>query len=439
MSYSEIGPSVKAYSALPTLKLSFQLRPSALLLALLFVFSLGCSKAKLEHHEYMYVSAAETHLRDRVATLYGKVGTVGNGERVEILEKQRRFFRVRTDKGQEGWIEERSLVPQEVYDGFQQLAKDSSGIPVQAHGTTRAELNMHLTPARDGEHLYQLKEGEKLEILKRTTSDKNAKKAPPPTAAKPAATAAKTSKPSAKEAGSKTRATSKTSASTKTTAFESSTATPSSAEPPPPPPPVMEDWYLVRDPAGRVGWVLLRMVDLDIPLDVAQYAEGQRIMGYFVLNTVEETQDDETKQVPQYLVLLNQPKDGLTWDYNQIRVFTRNRAKHRYETAYRERNMEGYLPVSVGHQYFDKEGDLPTFTIRKMNDSGQIVSTTYKLNGPIVHRVPTPEEEAAEKAKHDADLAARQQSAAERRQKAGAAPTPSSSHKKKHHKKQTTG
>ena len=75
--------------------------------------------------QYMYVSAAETSLRDRVATMYNKVGTVENGERVEVLEKQRRFLRVRTDKGQEGWIEERSLVPQDVYDGFQKLAQDN--------------------------------------------------------------------------------------------------------------------------------------------------------------------------------------------------------------------------------------------------------------------------------------------------------------------------
>ena len=73
----------------------------------------------------------------------------------------------------------------------------------------------------------------------------------------------------------------------------------------------MEDWYLVRNSLGQVGWVLMRMVDLDVPLDVAQYAEGQRIVGYFVLNTVQETIDGEQKQVPQYLVLLNQPKDGL--------------------------------------------------------------------------------------------------------------------------------
>ncbi len=382
----------------------------------------------------MYVSAAETSLRDRVATLYGKVGTVHNGDRVEILEKQRRFLRVKTDKGQEGWIEERSLIPQEVYDGFQQLAKDSSGIPTQAHGTTRAELNMHLTPSRDGEHLYQLADGAKVEILKRATTDKNAKKPAPAPASKPLKpdTEPKQSKASPPPSKAPSHAASPKPVSAKVTSLASTPAAP--GEPPPAPKPIMEDWYLVRGPAGRVGWVLLRMVDLDVPLDVAQYAEGQRITSYFVLNTVEETEDGQSKQEPQYLMLLNEPKDGLAWDYNQVRVFTRNRARHRYETAYRERNLEGYLPVQVGHQNFDKEGDLPTFTIRKMNDSGQIVPVTYKLNGPIVRRVPTPEEEAAEKAKHDADLAARQKSAQERHQNGGAAPKQSSSHKK-HHKK----
>jgi len=421
---------------LPNLETSRRLRYPDLLLAALLAISIACSKAKLEHHEYMYVSAAETSLRDRVATLYGKVGQVHNGERVEVLERQRRFTRVRTDKGQEGWIEERSLVSQEVYDGFQQLAKDSSSIPAQAHGTTRAELNMHLTPARDGEHLYQLKEGEKLEVLKRATTDKNAKKmAPaspsgkPPQPTSPAKRAkdvlpgANTpKKPSASDKPVSAKASESPSALATTPAIE-----------PPPPKPVMEDWYLVRNPAGRVGWVLLRMVDLDVPLDVAQYAEGQRITGYFVLNSVEETIDGEVKHEPQYLVLLNEPKDGLPWDYNQIRVFTRNRSRHRYETAYRERNLEGYLPVEVGHQTFDKEGDLPTFTIRKMNDSGEIVATTYKLNGPIVRRVPTPEELAAEKAKHEAEMAGRQKAAAERRQKGGTAPKQNSTHKKKHH------
>ena len=288
---------------------------SALLFLVLFP---GCSRKSIVHHDYMYVSASETSLRDRVATMYNKVGTVENGDRVEVLERQRRFLRVRTDKGQEGWIEERSLVSQDIYDGFQKLVQDNGNTPVQARGTTRAELNMHLTASRDGDHLYQLKDGEKVDILRRATAPKN-----PPKAAKPVTSA------SAKPATSKTAAEKKGAPPPQKLAPPApAPATPAStsATSPnqPPPPPVMEDWYLVRNSSGHLGWVLLRMIDLDVPLDVAQYAEGQRIIGYFVLNNV----DEEGKQVPQYLMLLNEPKDGLAWDYNQIRVFTRNRAKH---------------------------------------------------------------------------------------------------------------
>ena len=386
-----------------------------LLLALLLVLSIAaCNRKALVHHEYMYVSAPETSLRDRVAILYNKIGTVHNGERVEVLEKQRRFLRVRTSSGQEGWVEERSLVPQDIYDQAQKLATDNANVPVQARGATRAELNMHVTPSREAEHLYQLSDGEKVEILRRATAPKNppqpVKSTPAPT--KPAAGQKKTPKPP-------------TAAPTPGTVKPVANGKPGTEEPPPPPP-VMEDWYLVRTSSGHVGWVLLRMVDLDIPLDIAQYAEGQRIIAYFVLNTVEE----DGKQEPQYLVLLNEPKDGLAWDYNQIRVFTRNRARHRYETAYRERNLEGYLPVNVGHQDFGKEGDLPTFSIQKKDDTGKIVEVTYKLNGPIVRRVLTPEEEAQEKAKHEAALQERMKELAARRAQHPNQPT------HKHHKHQ---
>jgi hypothetical protein len=382
---------------------------------LLLAAAPACKRSVITKHEYMYVSAVETGLRDRVATLYTKVGTVHNGERVDVLERQRRFVRVRTDGGVEGWIEQRSLVTQEVFDGFQKLQQDAKGTSVQAHGTTRAELNMHLTPARDGERLYQLKETEKVEVLKRATTDKNAPK--PPAPPKPVAQNTK-SQPTTKDQVSTTPAPSNQP--TATASVPAAAATPSAPGTKPaaavaiakdaePAKPVMEDWYLVRNSAGQVGWVLMRMIDLDVPLDIAQYAEGRRIMGYFVLNTVPETIDGQPKEMPQYLVLLNEPKDGLAWDYNQIRVFTRNRNKHRYETAYRERNLEGYFPVTTGHVVFDKEGDLPTFTIRKKLEDGQMVDVTYKMNGPIVRRVPTAEELAAQKAKHDADAAARQQ------------------------------
>ncbi len=154
------------------------------------------------------------------------------------------------------------------------------------------------------------------------------------------------------------------------------------------PPPSVEDWWLVRDSHGRVGWVLGRMVDLDVPLDVAQYAEGQRIVAFFVLNEVQ----DGDKKVPQYLTVLTEPKDGLPFDFNQFRVFTWNVKRHRYETAYRER-IEGMLPVTVAREDFGKEGVLPVFVVRVLNDDGKVSDRKYKLNTPIVRRVYAPGEE----------------------------------------------
>ena len=145
---------------------------------------------------------------------------------------------------------------------------------------------------------------------------------------------------------------------------------------------MIEDWWLVRDSNNRVGWVLARMVDVDVPLDVAQYAEGQRIVACFVLNQVK----DGDKKIAQYLTALTEPKDGLPFDFNQIRVFTWNVKRHRYETAYRER-MEGVLPVTVAQENFDKEGLLPVFIVRVQDDNGNVAERKYKLNTPIVRRV----------------------------------------------------
>jgi len=154
------------------------------------------------------------------------------------------------------------------------------------------------------------------------------------------------------------------------------------------PKPVLEDWWLVRDSSGHVGWVLARMVDVDAPLEVAQYAEGQRIVAYFVLNEV----NDGGKKVPQYLVMLTEPKDGMPFDYNQIRVFTWNVKRHRYETAYREHNVDGVLPVTVAQESFDKEGMLPVFILRVKDENGNVTERKYKLNTPIVRRVLAPGE-----------------------------------------------
>ena len=107
--------------------------------------------------------------------------------------------------------------------------------------------------------------------------------------------------------------------------------------------------------------------------------------------------------MPQYLVVYSESKEGLPFDYNQARVFTWNLKRHRYETAYRERNLNGMLPVTISQENFDKEGTLPVFVLRVKDESGDIQERKYKLNTPIVRRVLGPgDEKPASKPKRKA-------------------------------------
>ena len=111
-------------------------------------------------------------------------------------------------------------------------------------------------------------------------------------------------------------------------------------------------------------------------------------ISFFKLDEVK----DGDKQVPQYLCLLTDPHDGLPFDFDQLRVFTWNVRKHRYETAYREHGLHGVLPVTVTQETFDKEGSLPVFILRVRDDDGNVTERKYKLNNPIVHRILAPGE-----------------------------------------------
>ncbi len=156
----------------------------------------------------------------------------------------------------------------------------------------------------------------------------------------------------------------------------------------------MEDWWLIRDSEGHVGWVLSRMIDVDIPLDLQAYAEGQRIMSAFVLNKVQ----DGANQIPQYLVLLSESGEGQPYDFDQIRVYTWNLKRHRYETAYHERRLFGVFPTMTGTED-TPNGPEPTFTILVKDDTGRTVPRKYRLNGPIVRRVLFPGEAPASRPK----------------------------------------
>ncbi len=341
----------------------------------------GCSRFRAHTEtQYVYVIAKQSILRDRIAAVSNRVGEVTNGEKLQVLERDRRFVKVKTPDGAVGWLEARLIADQTIVDQFDALRQQHAKDPVVATATATDDVYMHITPGRETDRFYRLAEGASVSLLARATVPKPL---PPGTAV---ADAAK-SKPG--EA---------------------------------PPPPAMEDWWLVRGAQGQTGWLYSHLIDVSVPDTIARYAEGQRIVGAYVLATVEDPDSgvlnngQTVNAIPEYVSVLNSGKSGLPYDFDQIRVFIWNLKKHRYETSFREHNIEGYLPVRLfkSKDPYGKTPDaaqqLPTFSYTVLaagapvpvpdpktgeirpgeGKPGALITKTYRLEGNLCRRILPP-------------------------------------------------
>jgi hypothetical protein len=174
----------------------------------------------------------------------------------------------------------------------------------------------------------------------------------------------------------------------------------------------MDDWWLVRDSKGDTGWLLSRLMDVDAPDSITRYAEGQRIVGAYVLTTVNDPEAEQAdKNIPIYLTVMSPYKAGLTYDFDQVRVFTWSLKKHRYETGFRDKNIEGYLPVTIkmAADPYGKSATAttpaPTFSYKVLSDEagpvipdpitgaivpGKTILKTYRLESNVARPVIQP-------------------------------------------------
>ena len=86
--------------------------------------------------------------------------------------------------------------------------------------------------------------------------------------------------------------------------------------------------------------MLTRLVSMAIPDEVAQYAEGKRIVSYFPLGEIQD--GDKKKKIWLWTTTADSKQP---WDFDSFRVFVWSLKRHRYETGYIERNLKGYAPV----------------------------------------------------------------------------------------------
>ncbi len=256
-----------------------------------------------------FVAPATLNLRQELGPRQPSVATVRHGERLEILERRRRFVKVRASSGAVGWIDGDLLFGPEQMEGLRALGRWAATLPSQGQATVLDTLNVHTEPSRESPSFQQFREGDHAAVVAHRL------------VVSPART---------------------------------------------------EDWSLVRLSGAEAGWVVTRMLFMSIPDEVAQYAEGHRIMSYFSLGEVRD--GDRVKQNWLWTTI---SKGGQPYEFDAVRVFVWSLRRSRYETAFIERKLKGYYPVEV----MQRPGAGPSFSIIVEEKDGSRVRRTYAFQG----------------------------------------------------------
>ena len=309
-----------------------------------------------------FVGPSVLKIRSDIPNQSSTVVTVKHGDRLEILQRRRSFLKVRAPNGAEGWTDERQLLAAEDMAALRRLHERAAKMVSQGLATTDAELRVHMQPSVKSPSLLTLKADDKVDVLahaNRPRTDlprqplipapsrkqvaaakkppKNQPPLPPPPMPKPPAPPAnwlELSKPG------------------------SATTPAPAAQAPSPPPAVTDDWSLVRASDGQSGWVLTRRLRMAIPDEVAQYAEGHRIVSYFSLGSVHD--GDQKKDIWLWTTLSSGSEP---YDFDSIRVFVWSQHRHRYETQHIEKNLKGFGPVRLEDVQFSlTKGKAPAST-----------------------------------------------------------------------------
>jgi hypothetical protein len=345
-----------------------------------------------------FVGPATLAMRSELSASSPTLATLRHGEKLEVLQTRRRLVKVRNMGGTEGWVDSRYLLSSMQMAELQRTIQQANAMPSQGRATVFDALNVHNEPNRQSPSPFQVPAGGSVEVLAHLVTPRVAYQSPINQLVPPPKPVAK--KPKRKKAKKGEKAPEEEKPEVEPPPMPAAPKVPDNWQelsktdlPDDPKSPVKaDDWSLVRLPDKKAGWVLMRMLYMAIPDDVAQYSEGKRISSYFALGEVKD--EEVTKQHWLWTTLT---KPLLDCDYDGMRVFIYNAKRHRYETAYRENEIRGFLPV-IRHEVPVTENkktfNVPGFTMTVEDDEGQRWKKTYAFIG---NRVRLAQKEAAPK------------------------------------------
>lgn len=289
-----------------------------------------------------HIGALNAILRPEPSNRVAEVAKLPFGEKVEIVERRRRFYRVRSAAGAIGWLDGRQLITAAQLAAIAKLRSDHARTVRLGEATVYEALNLHNEPNRSSPSIAQIPEKGLVDVLLYQVAPRVPYRQPPLLEeAKPAPRKKREKKPKDEE---KIEPPPKPPAPEPPEDLDELSRTPApEIEGAPGPEPVKtDDWTLVRMRDGAVGWALSSRLVMAIPDDVAQYSEGHRIMGYWVVGEVDDGGVKKNHYLWATMSQKNQP-----FHFDGFRVFMYSTRRHRYEQAYREKNIRGYFPLEV--------------------------------------------------------------------------------------------
>lgn len=305
-----------------------------------------------------FISERSVTLWSSVAQVREPVDSLHYGDRVEIISRRNDNAKIRTSTGAVGWVDAHLLMDPSLWQRSAKLLAEAQALAVQARGRTKVATNLRVQAGRTQPRLYQFGRGIPVEIVGRAVADW----------------------------------------------VQASDEKESSADSPEA---KKEEWLFIRALATRppgesnvriaetstttqpgdqtipiAGWIVGRFVELILPDAVREgtASANVRAVAWFELNK------DASGTKPQYLVAGARGPESQRCDFTNIRVYTWNPKKTRYETAFIENNLCGQMPIRVGK---GPRGE-PEFRFRATATGAKIADNeerVYRLIQTVVRRI----------------------------------------------------